>query len=208
MYIVFSGQHYNVKIINLYDSMIFKQKKLFTMYMHGLIINGFILASFIVLAYALGVMISKFSIKVNYTRNILHFSMLLLPVGLYFIFRRDGIYDFDTSAQRLGSNCLLSLVLLSLLSRPVREKSAFVATCFRVIDRPEDRYNTLGWLVSQLIVAYLIMIVIALLVPVEVRTSTLFVLLLIVAFGDGLAEPLGIRFCGSRWHKVLRIPLA
>lgn len=65
---------------------------------------------------------------------------------------------------------------------------------FSSFDRPEDRPFTLVWLYTQFIASYLVLI--PLLVYFESRDMLPLVMIIIIAngIGDGLAEPVGIRF--------------
>ena len=65
---------------------------------------------------------------------------------------------------------------------------------FLSFDRPEDRPNTLLWLSTQLIVGYLILIPI-IIYFYKIGYETLILLpILVNGIGDGLAEPVGVRF--------------
>jgi phytol kinase len=65
---------------------------------------------------------------------------------------------------------------------------------FCSFDRPEDRPWTLTWLYTQFIASYLVLI--PLLAYFESREMLPLIMIIIIAngVGDGLAEPVGIRF--------------
>lgn len=76
-----------------------------------------------------------------------------------------------------------------------------LSVMFCSIDRPEDRPFTLIWLYTQFIASYLVLI--PLLVYFESRDMLPPVMIIIIAngVGDGLAEPVGIRF-GKRKYTT------
>ena len=65
---------------------------------------------------------------------------------------------------------------------------------FLSFDRPEDRPNTLLWLSTQLIAGYLILIPIIIYFYKIGYGALILVPILVNGIGDGLAEPVGVRF--------------
>ena len=84
--------------------------------------------------------------------------------------------------------------------KPIRRRSTFALLCFRAVDREEDRPHTLEWLVTQaaagLAAVMAIMLYLASTAPPDhpVRTSLVMIPVLINGLGDGLAEPVGVRW--------------
>ncbi len=65
---------------------------------------------------------------------------------------------------------------------------------FLSFDRPEDRPYTLKWLSTQIAAAYVVIIPMIILFSKSGYNNLIFVPLIINGIGDGLAEPIGIRF--------------
>ena len=65
---------------------------------------------------------------------------------------------------------------------------------FLSFDRPEDRPNTLLWLTTQTAVGYLIVIPIIIYFFKIGYEDLLLIPILVNGIGDGLAEPIGVRF--------------
>ena len=70
---------------------------------------------------------------------------------------------------------------------------------FRAVDRAQDRPHTLAWILSQLVASY--MVLICLYSYLSVRKGLpneagklILIPIIINVFGDGLAEPIGVRF--------------
>ncbi len=147
--------------------------------------------------YCAGLLAQK-GVRVNYTRKIVHFAEFILPVVVNKYFVYEG---------GLGTLAMLYAVILASLLiflKPIRKRSAFVATMFASFDRPEDRPNTLLWVAIQ---DFLGAIVGILLVWRLTQLGMLHVLIMTTAFsaiGDGLAEPVGVRW-GRHRYRVLAL---
>jgi len=89
---------------------------------------------------------------------------------------------------------LFTLATFIVFIKPVRNNIPIIATAFSSFDRPEDRPYTLLWYTSQVIIGYLVMIPIIALYDHYHMFDMLNIQILIGVFGDGLAEPIGIRF--------------
>ncbi|MEA3359472.1 MAG: hypothetical protein U9R17_08740 [Thermodesulfobacteriota bacterium] len=72
---------------------------------------------------------------------------------------------------------------------------------FLSFDRPEDRPYTLKWLSTQIIAGYIVIIPAIVLFVKTGYSSLIFIPVLINGIGDGLAEPVGIRF-GKHKYKT------
>jgi phytol kinase len=164
--------------------------------MSNLFINQF--SEFIlihVIVFLEGLLVLKFNWKVNYTRKINHFFVFFSPYLLKLIF------PFE---ECLYSQILIAMVGLSTLViyiKPIRENVNFVATMFAAFDRPEDKPHTLKWLFTQYLVTYLVAVPLWLIFDRIGHTEAIPIIILINAVGDGLAEPIGIKF-GKHKYKV------
>lgn len=124
--------------------------------------------------------------KVNYTRKIQHFAAYLVPL------LSPPTSPFGILPHLWES--LLVLLAFLLLIKPIREASKFFMLQFNSLDRPEDRPNTLKWIILGNILPGLIIITIfkeifEAYLNLPLLTS---IVVLTVAIGDGLAEPVGI----------------
>lgn len=133
--------------------------------------------------------------KVNYTRKIQHFAAYLIPL-------------LAPAGAPLGIlphiwESLFVMLAFLFLIKPLRERLKISMIQFNALDRPEDRPNTLKWIVCGNLLPALIL-------------STTFqqifehylgeprmalIIVLIIGFGDGFAEPLGIHF-GKKKYTV------
>ena len=72
---------------------------------------------------------------------------------------------------------------------------------FLSFDRPEDRPNTLLWLSTQITVGFLILIPIIIYFFTFGYGDLILIPILVNGIGDGLAEPVGVRF-GRKKYKT------
>jgi dolichol kinase len=142
-----------------------------------------------------GYLVDKHNLKVNYSRKIVHLCYFLFPLILdKFLLKFEQ--DKYTSLWTLWT--VLSLCLLS--GEFFIKRSKILKLLYTAIDRPEDRPYTRLWFISQLFVSIIIIIIysyiFANVLPNDEhnRSNWIFIIVLIVAIGDGMAEPIGIRF--------------
>jgi len=134
--------------------------------------------------------------KVNYTRKIQHFAAYLVPLI-------NGTRQEGTNIHPIGIiphfwESLMVLLLFLLLIKPIREKSKFFMLQFNSLDRPEDRPNTLKWIVLGNLVPGLLLGSIFIQLFQQLNEPELvLIIILIIGIGDGLAEPVGI-YWGKR----------
>ncbi len=139
-------------------------------------------------AYTTGNLVYYKDIKVNYTRKINHFALFSIP------FLLDNFFPVEASLESLLLGSFLAVSGLIIYIKPIRDNSSIISRMFLSFDRPEDRPNTLLWLSTQLIVGYLILIPI-IIYFYKIGYGTLIILpILVNGIGDGLAEPVGVRF--------------
>ncbi len=153
-----------------------------------LIIEATKLFSFWLLAFILGNLVCKYKVKVNYTRKIHHFSLLFFPVLM-------AAY-FPYNNELLGLISAFSF-LWTIAPFYLRKYIPTLPTCFLSFDRPEDRPFTLLWLITQFFFGLLIGIAVAIFAEIYFGISWPKIALLVLCLahiGDGLAEPIGVRF--------------
>ena len=139
-------------------------------------------------AYASGSLVYYKGIKVNYTRKINHFALFFVPMFL------DKIIPIEPSIESIIIGSFLAVGSLIIYVKPVRNKSRIIQRMFLSFDRPEDRPNTLLWLSTQITVGYLILIP-AIVYFISIGYGDLVLIpILVNGIGDGLAEPVGVRF--------------
>ncbi len=147
------------------------------------------------IAYASGILATKYGVKVNYTRKINHFAIFFLPV-----FIADA-FPFDPTLSTILVNAGIFALALALLTKPVRTRSGVLGTIFASFDRPEDRPHTLLWLSTQVAAGYAVLIPLAYVLYLADAPGLVYVPILINGIGDGLAEPIGVRF-GRHTYQV------
>jgi len=133
--------------------------------------------------------------KVNYTRKIQHFAAYLVPL-------------LSPPAAPLGIlphlwESLFVLFMFLVLIKPIREFSTFFMLQFNSLDRVEDRPNTLKWIVlGNMLPGLFIITVFKQVFETCLNLPALAsVVVLTVAIGDGLAEPVGT-YLGKKKYVV------
>jgi phytol kinase len=144
---------------------------------------------YFVLCKGLGLLVLNRGVRVNYTRKVGHFAMFLLP-SLFF-----ALFNIQSTHERLLLSMVSTAILFLAMCGWSRRRSLTAQHMFASIDRPEDSPHTLSWLVSQTVAGLFVLWVtqycwLALGVPVEL----IYITILATTFGDGLAEPVGVRF--------------
>ena len=138
-----------------------------------------------------------FSIKVNYTRKINHFAIFFLPV---FIDKQFNTETF-TDIEYLSISAVVTALSLLAFYEPIRNWIPPYQLMFEGFDRPEDRPHTLVWLWTQITAGFVVMIPMVWLFGEWGLASLVLIPILINVVGDGLAEPVGIRF-GTHEYKT------
>ena len=145
--------------------------------------------------YATGKLVSHKGVKVNYTRKINHFALFFLPSALGMIFT----YQKTMSTRIAG--LIIAIGMLGIFIKPLRDRSGIISAMFLSFDRPEDRPRTLLWITTQYLAAAGVVIPLLIYLNSVHRTELLMIPLLINGVGDGLAEPVGVRF-GRRKYRA------
>lgn len=151
--------------------------------------------SLCLISYGTGSLVFHKGVKVNYTRKINHFAMFFLPMIL------DKIIPYGKSIELFVLSCVLTVCTLLIYIQPVRSRVQIIMRMFLSFDRPEDRPYTLKWLSTQIIAGYVVIIPAIILFIETGYGSLIFIPVLINGIGDGLAEPVGIRF-GKHKYKT------
>ncbi|MCX7019826.1 MAG: hypothetical protein WCK47_07310 [bacterium] len=129
--------------------------------------------------------------KINYTRKLQHFAAYLVPLISVSASPGSKMHPFGALPHLWES--LLVLLAFLLLIKPIRENSKIFMLQFNSLDRPEDRPNTLKWIVLGNILPGLVLCVIfKQLFEQILEPNLVFIIIFIVGIGDGLAEPVGI----------------
>jgi phytol kinase len=145
--------------------------------------------------FLLGKFLVAKGVRVNYTRKIFHFIFFFFP-----IFLAAQLPFKPTLFSTLLSGIVL-IVCLGLMWQPIRTRSHFLSTAYSAIDRPEDRPYTLIWISTQIVATYLALIGMVYWLSQYEKTSLIYITVLVAGIGDGLAEPVGVRF-GKRKYTV------
>lgn len=158
--------------------------------MSMLVMKQIILLFFVfVTEFITGTIVFKKKIKVNYTRKIVHFVILIVPVAVEIATNR-GEYTVVTFVAAGIANTIAMLMFME----PIRKRSWIISRMFMSLDRPEDRPHTVFWLASQVIVGYILMTPFTLFFQSKGHTIMAIIPVIITGVGDGLAEPIGVRF--------------
>jgi dolichol kinase len=145
-------------------------------------------------AYAAGLLVVRRNVKVNYTRKINHFALFFLPMFLapFFAFERT----LATTALTGG----LVVASIGVYAAPIRSRLPLLPTMFASFDRPEDRPYTLLWLQTQIVAGYAVIVPLLWLFAQRGTPELMLIPVLINGIGDGLAEPVGVRWGRHRYR--------
>jgi dolichol kinase len=156
-----------------------------------------VVAFIVTLTYFLGVIVDKYNVKVNYTRKIFQFATMGSPYIIFGV--RSMVINPDPG--NLLADLIGTTLLFSLFSAPIRKRLHFVATMFKSIDRPEDRPYTLFWSYIQMALTKVVFFVFVIVFGDYIDPMLLNIPMIVTVFGDGLAEPVGVRF-GRHKYEV------
>ena len=162
------------------------------LFLVNMTIKGF---SLYLIQYLTGLLVERRGIKVNYTRKINHFALFIIPTYL------DRVFAYEQTFSLFVLGILFAIVSLAVYVRPLRERYAFIGTMFRSFDRPEDRPYTLLWLSTQIVAGFVVIVPMVILFAHYGLLDLILIPIIINGIGDGLAEPVGVRF-GRHTYKV------
>jgi len=138
--------------------------------------------------FCTGLLVKHQGMKVNYTRKINHFVLFLIPLFL------DRTYAYEESFGYFALGAVAAVLSLAIYLEPIRKRVPPVVTMFISFDRPEDRPHTLFWLTTQLIAGFMVLLPMIVLFYYYDLMAWIFLPVLINGIGDGLAEPVGVRY--------------
>ncbi len=154
-------------------------------YVYRQILQLFLLIS---IQYSNGLLVLRKNVKVNYTRKINHFALFFIPIYL-----GQG-YLHEDSLPLLILGAALAIFKFVFYTKSVRDRVPLIRTMFRSFDRPEDRPHTLLWLTTQTAVGYVVIITMGMMLVQHDLRHLILIPIFIYGIGDGLAEPVGVRF--------------
>jgi len=157
--------------------------------------HAYFYALLLVIHYFNGFLVIKHNIKVNYTRKINHFAFFFLPTLL------SSVIEYPYSAATFFMDMVWVFIFLAFFTAPLRNRFKLLWIMFRSFDRPEDRPHTLLWLYTQFIASYAVLIPLLAYFESHEMLPLLMIIIIANGVGDGLAEPIGIRF-GQRKYAT------
>jgi len=140
------------------------------------------------IAYGCGLLVRYRGMKVNYTRKINFFALYLIPMLV------DWLCPTVNTTAATAVRAVFFMVFMAFFLKPIRERLHVAGTMFLSYDRPEDRPHTMFWLTTQLFAGYAVLIPMQILFRKLGFAELIFIPILVHGFGDGLAEPVGVRF--------------
>ena len=160
-----------------------------------------------------GYKVVRGELKVGYSRKLEHMLIHSMPVFAATAMPSYTVTDEterETIKDKMSVNDLLwmqwfIIVVLGMLIKPLRRGMTFLMLSHRSFDRPEDRPYTLSWILSQTLgVQIFVCWMFIWLLEKENKMALVFLPLIVSNIGDGLAEPVGIRF-GKHKYKTRAI---
>ncbi len=145
--------------------------------------------------YLNGLLVIHKNVKVNYTRKINHFLLFFIPIFLNRGYAHIEAFDL----YAIGA--LLAVVKFIFYIKPVRDRVPFINVMFHSFDRPEDRPHTLKWIVTQTAAGYMVLLPASIIFAHYGLLHLVLIPILIYGIGDGLAEPVGVRFGRHKYRS-------
>lgn len=144
--------------------------------------------AYALVSYLLGWVVQAKNVKVNYTRKVNFFILYLAPLAA------NRLFPYEQTFWAMAVGTLFSAGVFAVFLQPIRERVPLFQTMFASFDRPEDRPHTLLWLSTQILAGYAVLIPMTALFARKGMPELMFIPVLVHGIGDGLAEPVGIRF--------------
>jgi phytol kinase len=148
-----------------------------------------------IVAFIGGLLVRHKRIKTNYTRKINHFTLFFLPVFI------SNWFPYEESVMTTVLGLAVSIAFLTMYIKPFRDRVGIIQIAFLSFDRPEDRPHTLLWLSTQFAASFFVLIPVMIYLDSVGKISLLLIPILVNGIGDGLAEPVGVRF-GMHTYKT------
>ncbi|MBM3250578.1 MAG: hypothetical protein FJZ09_07080 [Candidatus Omnitrophica bacterium] len=155
--------------------------------------NIFKLLIIFLVAYSGGLLVKYGLTRVNYTRKVNHFCLFFIPAFI------DKVFVYSDSVMVWVGEAFFAFFSFIIFIKPVREAISIIGTAFSSFDRPEDRPYTLLWFFTQQVAGYLVLMPAMEIFDKYQMMNLLSIPILIGTFGDGLAEPVGVRFGKCRY---------
>lgn len=152
------------------------------------------LFSLCAIQYCNGLLVTYKGVKVNYTRKINHFTLFLIPIML------NWGYAVQETSILFVIGAALAVIKFIFYIKPIRDRVPFIKMMFRSFDRPEDRPYTLLWISSQTAAGYMVTIPMGIIFAHHDLLPLVLIPILIYGIGDGLAEPVGVRFGKHKYN--------
>ncbi len=149
-------------------------------------------------AYGSGLLVTRHDVRVNYTRKMNHFTLFFLPILL------EDVFPYESTIATTVMSGVFYFLFLAWMTKPFRTRSAVSSTMFASFDRPEDRPHTMLWLSTQVAAGFAVLVPFGWYLLMEGSFELAYIPVLINGIGDGLAEPVGVRF-GRRSYEVRAI---
>lgn len=130
--------------------------------------------------------------KVNYTRKISHFCMFMMQILVRYVVQLDD--EIETVSTLIVTSTLYMMLYHLVLLKPFRKRFKWARVVFLSLDRPEDRPYTLRWLTTQNIAYYMVFTPLMYCLIAVDKFQLYFIPTLVVGLGDGLAEPVGVKW--------------
>lgn len=148
-----------------------------------------------IISLATGLLVVRAGVRVNYTRKINHFALFFMPIFL------APLFPHEPTLATVAVTGSIIILALSIYAEPVRTRVPLLATMFAAFDRPEDRPHSLMWLQTQIVAGYAVVLPLTVLFAQRGMPQLMLIPILINGIGDGLAEPVGVRF-GKHTYKT------
>lgn len=150
--------------------------------------QGLTVAIHLIITFLNGMMVKHLNVRVNYTRKINHFFLFFLPIFI------NSMLPFTQSTMSTLIGMGLMIAILGIYTEPIRSRVRWIGISFLSFDRPEDRPYTMLWLMTQVIAGSIVIIPLFIYFNSINMIPLIYIPILINGIGDGLAEPVGIRF--------------
>ena len=142
--------------------------------------------------------------NIGYGRKLLHFCLFATPVLV-----NSLLGSLDTKIVGLSWLALVCQAYFILVLKPIRRRFPFPCMLiFRAFDRPNDRPYTIPWLWTQGVLGFIALLLLQSYLTYANLSQAFFLIpMLVNGLGDGLAEPVGIKFGKHKyqtralWHK-------
>lgn len=139
-----------------------------------------------------GILALRQLVKVNYTRKVVHFGIFFYPFAV------NALSDHGAALQFAQAIAFVAFVAVM---NPISiAKNSVARTMFAALDRPEDRPNTLRWFWIQVFIGGVAASIGAGLLQGFGHDDVILLIHPLAFFGDGLAEPVGVRFGTHRYR--------